>query len=116
MAVQVTWTKLFVFAGTLIAGMYGVTAYVDSIAEGRQASLSREVASLRKDLDDTVAQLAARGGEADDRLRKDLLDALDQRAARDEQHLGALDARLDQLRADMLAAIAKGPAAPAAPP
>ena len=37
MAVQVTWTKLFVFAGTLLAGMYGVTAYVDSLAENRQA-------------------------------------------------------------------------------
>ena len=115
MAVQVTWTKLFAFAGTLIAGMYGVTAYVDTIAEGRQASLSRELAALRKDLDDTLAQIAARGGEADGRLRTDLLAAVEQRAARAEEHLGSLDAKLDQLRTDMLAAIAKGPAAPPSP-
>jgi hypothetical protein len=112
-AVHVTWTKLFVFAGTLIAGMYGITAYVDSVAEGRQA---RDVASLRKDLDDTLAQLAARGGEADDKLRKDLLDALELRTTHVEERLGGLDAKLDQLRTDMLVAIAKGPNPPTAPP
>jgi hypothetical protein len=107
MAVQVTWTKLFVFAGTLIAGMYGVTAYVDTIAEGRQASQSRDLAALRKDLDDTLAKLAAGDAEARDKLRKELLDALEQRSAQSEAHL-------DQLRTDMLAAIAKGPTSPAA--
>ena len=116
MAVHVTWTKLFVFAGTLIAGMYGVTAYVDSVAETRQASLSRDLVSLRKDLDDTLAQLAIRGGEADDKLRKDLLDSLEQRTTHAEEHLGRLDARLDQLRTDVLAAIAKGLNPPTGPP
>jgi hypothetical protein len=108
-AVQVTWTKLFVFAGTLIAGMYGVTAYVDTIAEGRQASQSRDLAALRKDLDDTLAKLAAGDAEARDKLRKELLDALEQRSTQSEGHLDRVEGGLDQLRTDMLAAIAKGP-------
>jgi hypothetical protein len=116
MAVQVTWTKLFVFAGTLIAGMYGVTAYVDTIAEGRQASQSRDLAALRKDLDDTLAKLAAGDAEARDKLRKELLDAFEQRSMQSEAHLGRLEATLDQLRTDMLAAIAKGPNLPAPSP
>src|SRR5689334_24171240 len=109
MAVQVTWTKLFVFAGTLIAGMYGVTAYVDSLAESRQMSQSRDLALLRRDLDDALARLAAGDAEARDKLRKELLDALEQRSTQTEAHL-------DQLRTDMLAALAKGPTPPAAAP
>ena len=116
MAVQVTWTKLFVFAGTLLAGMYGVTAYVDSLAENRQAFQSRDLASLRKDLDDTLAKLAAGDAEARDKLRKELLDALEQRSAQSEAHLGRLEGGLDQLRTDMLAALAKSTAPPAAAP
>jgi len=116
MAVQVTWTKLFVFAGTLIAGMYGVTAYVDSLAESRQASQSRDLVSLRKDLDDTLAKLAAGDAEARDKLRQELLDALEQRSTRSEADLGRVEGKLDQLRTDVLAAIAKGPNPPAAAP
>ena len=116
MAVQVTWTKLFVFAGTLIAGMYGVTAYVDSLAESRQASQSRDLVSLRKDLDDTLAKLAAGDAEARDKLRQELLDALEQRSTRSEADLGRVEGKLDQLRTDIQAALAKGPNPPAAAP
>ena len=116
MAVQVTWTKLFVFAGTLIAGMYGVTAYVDSIAESRQASQSVDLAALRKDLDDSLAKLAAGGAEAGDTLRKELLDALAQRSSQSAADLGRVEGKLEQLRTDMLAALAKVPNPPAAAP
>jgi hypothetical protein len=116
MAVQATWTKLFVFAGTLIAGMYAVTAYVDSIDEGRQASQSRDLALLRKDLDDTLAKLVAGDAEARDKLRKELLDAVEQRSAQSETHLSSVESKLDQLRTDMLAAIAKGPTPAVATP
>jgi chromosome segregation ATPase len=112
MPVRVTWTKLFAFAGTLLAGVYGVTAYVDVRAEARQAALSRlleervradtairdEVAALRKELANAATQL----------------DALAQQGARAEERSAGLDSRLEQLRTDLLAAIARG--ASVAPP
>jgi hypothetical protein len=113
---QVTWTKLFVFTGALIAGIYAITAYMDSIAENRQASLSHDLASLRKDLDDIAVQLTARGGEANDRLRKDLLGIIEQRAAHAEERLDGFDSKLSELRTDVLTAIAKIPAASTVPP
>lgn len=121
MSLNVTWTKLFVYSGAMLAAAYAVSAYVTGAAESRLAAWSSRLdraAAQQQALGNGLAAL--RQAIEADRARADA--TADGRAQAVSERLAAAEGRLtDRLKAleAVLAALrpaAAPPSASEAPP
>lgn len=113
---NLTWTKLFAYTGTVLAASYGVSAYVVAGAEARLAAWSSQldrVAAQQSALSDGLAQLR----QAIEAEQARAAAESDRRAQASAAALAAAEGRLaDRLKALEAAVTALSPPAPAGAP